>query len=272
MQKKGAPMQGTKIAWTESTFNIAWGCTKVSPGCKHCYADTLSQRYTGSRFWGPGAERRTFGAKHWADPLKWNEIARQRRQRMRVFTSSMCDVFEDHPTIDGERLRLWDLIIGTPWLDWQILTKRAERIADHLPRTWAAGWPNVWLGVSIESPEYLWRMETLKQIPAQVRFLSLEPLLADLGSLDLAGIQWVIVGGESGPGYRAMEHAWGRRVRDACIEQNVSFFFKQSAAARTEMGTALQEEDGSIWEWRQYPGHLSPPVQRYIPPVRHGRA
>jgi len=240
--------QTTSIEWCDHTFNIAWGCMKVSPGCQHCYADTLSNRY-GFDVWGPAAttERRTFGAKHWAEPRRWNAAAEKAGQRRRVFCCSMCDVFEDHPTIDAERAKLWPLIRETPWLDWQLLTKRPERIAANLPDDWGAGYPNVWLGTSVESQEYADdRIGHLIAVPAAVRFLSAEPLLdrvslrwaswaplngrrVDRDHLDgVRGLlHWIIVGGESGPGARPMADAWARELRDQCAEAGIAFFLKQ---------------------------------------------
>lgn len=129
----------TIIAWTEKTFNVAWGCTKISPGCQRCYADTLSQRYeTRTRLWGPDSTRRTFGAKHWAEPLRWNAAAEREGTPHRVFSSSMCDIFEDHPVVIGELPKLMLLMMRTPWLDWQLLTKRPERMAAWF-RDWYSG-------------------------------------------------------------------------------------------------------------------------------------
>ncbi len=238
----------TIIAWTDHTFNIAWGCWKISPGCAHCYADGLSRRY-GHDVWGKGKHRRTFGAKHWAEPLQWNAAAAQAGRRARVFCSSMTDWALDDAVIASERAKLWDLIRRTPHLDWQLLTKRADRIIDCLPSDWGDGYPNVWLGVSCENREHgLPRADILREIPAVVRFLSVEPLLEDLGAIDLQGIDWVIVGGESGPKYRPMDHAWARSLRDQCDGAGVPYFFKQSAAWRTEIGVEL---DGEIR--RDYP-------------------
>lgn len=214
----------TGIGWTDHTFNIAWGCMKVSPGCKNCYAETFSKR-TGHDIWGPAetTSRRTFGQKHWSEPLAWNRAAEKAGVRAKVFTSSMADVFEDHPTIDAEREKLWPLIRATPWLDWQVLTKRPERILGHLPSDWGYGYENVWLGTSVESQEYVGRLAELLRIPARIHFASLEPLLGPLelaSTLAKAGFQpdaltgtttnragfleWAIIGGESGPGYREM--------------------------------------------------------------------
>lgn len=237
----------TIIAWTDHTFNVAWGCTKVSPGCKNCYADTLSGRY-GFDVWGPGKPRRLFGPKHWAEPLKWNREAEQEGRRHRVFCSSMCDNFEDHPQIIAELPKLWAMIRQTPRLDWQLLTKRSERISQSLPTDWGDGYPNVWLGVSIESNEYTYRADDLRKIPARIRFVSYEPALGPLDALNLENIQWVIYGGESGPGWRQHDLAWPRDMRRRCEAAGVAFFYKQSAAPRTEMGTTL---DGEIV--RNYP-------------------
>jgi protein gp37 len=250
----------TIIGWTTHTWNLAWGCEKISPGCLHCYADTLSSRY-GHDVWGKGKARRTFGAKHWDEPLKWNREAKAEGVRRRVFCSSMTDWCLDDPTIDRERAKLWGLIDRTPMLDWQLLTKRADRIASCLPSDWGECYPNVWLGVSVEDKKHgLPRIDHLRENKAWVRFLSVEPLIEDLGDLDLWGIDWVIIGGESGSGHRPMDHGWARAIRDQCVAQGVALFFKQSAAHRTEIGTALVEPDGSSNWWKQYPGDLSDPV------------
>jgi protein gp37 len=249
----------TIIAWTEHSFNIAWGCVKVSPGCQHCYAEAGSTRY-GHSVWGPKNPRRTFSEAHWKEPLKWNRQAEKEARRHRVFCSSMCDNFEDHPTIDAEREKLWPLIRATPWLQWQLLTKRIERVAARLPPDWGHGYHNVWMGASVENQKYAdLRIPILLQIPAVVHFISYEPAL---GPVDLdaylrtleydmqifKGLDWVICGGESGAGYRPMDPQWARDVRDQCKAAGVSFFFKQSSAPRTEMGIEL---DGKIV--REYP-------------------
>jgi len=229
----------TAISWTDHTFNIAWGCEKISPGCTNCYADAFSAR-TGFDVWGPDKPRRTFGLKYWAEPLKWNKAAAKEGRRHRVFCSSMTDWALDDPTIDNERVKMWDLIRHTPDLDWQLLTKRADRIRYCLPCDWCFGYPNVWLGVSVENRKHgLPRVDELRHIPAAVRFLSCEPLLEDLGAIDLTGIHWVIVGGESGPCYRDMQSDWAARIRDRCLDAGVPFFFKQSAGLRPGTGTYL---------------------------------
>lgn len=245
----------TGIEWCDHTFNIAWGCMKVSPGCAHCYAETLSSRF-GHDVWGPAAQttRRTFGAKHWAEPLAWNEAARASGTRARVFCSSMCDVFEDHPIIDAERAKLWPLIRATPHLDWLLLTKRPERIHDALPADWCDdgyGYPNVWIGTSIESQEYANRVWPLVDLVARVKFLSFEPLLGPvilptrLGESPWWGINWAIVGGESGPGARPMELDWARRLRDDCASHGVAFFLKQLGGFPDKRGHDAAVLDGA---------------------------
>jgi protein gp37 len=229
----------TAISWTDATFNIAWGCEKISQGCTHCYADAFSHR-VGLDVWGPGKDRRTFGEKHWAEPLAWDRKAAKEGRRQRVFCSSMTDWALDDPAITAERAKLWTLIRKTPHLDWQLLTKRADRIAGCLPSDWGPGYPGVWLGVSVEDRKYgLPRIDHLREIPASVRFLSVEPLLEDLGTIDLTGIDQVIVGGESGPGFRPMDHAWARSIRDQCQATGVAFFFKQSSGIRPGTGIEL---------------------------------
>ena len=232
----------TGIAWTDHTFNIAWGCHKVSPGCDHCYAETFSKR-TGHAIWGPPKDtaRRTFGAKHWAEPLRWNAAAAKAGVRRRVFCSSMCDVFEAHPTIDAERAKLWPLIRATPHLDWQLLTKRPERIARCLPEDWCDdgyGYPNVWLGTSIESQDYVKRAWVLADVVARVRFISFEPLLTAiemptrLGESVWSVIDWAIIGGESGPGHREMPLFGATDLIHTLRNERVAVFVKQDSGPR----------------------------------------
>lgn len=242
-------MEGSIIAWTENTFNPWMGCVKISPGCKNCYAETLTKNRMGLSLWGPRNRRQVTSDANWKKPIAWNRTAQARGVPMRVFCASLCDVFEDHPTAESSRPRLWTLIRSTPWIHWQILTKRADRIRNNLPADWGAdGYANVWLGVSIENADYSWRADHLRDIPAIVRFISYEPALGPLDDLDLTGIDWMIFGGESGPGHRPMDLAWPRAMRRKCEEHGTAFFFKQSAAYRTEMGITL---DGEVV--RNYP-------------------
>jgi protein gp37 len=224
------------------------GCEKVSAGCAHCYAETLTRNRMGLHLWGPGGRRQVTSDGNWRKPVAWNRDAEEAGEPARVFCASLCDVFEDHPTAEATRPRLWNLIRQTPWLHWQLLSKRPQRIAECLPRDWADGWPNVWLGTSIEDMRVADRADWLREIPAVVRFVSYEPALGPLNALDLDGIDWVIQGGESGPGYRMMDLDWARGMRDRCRAAGVAYFFKQSAAWRTELGIEL---DGEIV--REYP-------------------
>lgn len=218
--------RNSAIEWTTHTFNPWWGCTKVSPGCKNCYAERLSTRY-GHDVWGAGATRRTFAEDHWKEPLKWEKEAAKSSVRARVFCASMADVFDKDAPV-RQRKRLWKLITATPHLDWLLLTKRPERIIQSIPATWLVKPPaNVWYGTSVESKEFVTRVRELRKVPAAVRFLSVEPLLGPIPRLPLVGIQWVILGGESGGGARAMDAAWARQIRDRCNKRKVPFFFKQ---------------------------------------------
>jgi len=219
----------TGISWTDHTFNIVWGCDKVSPACDFCYAEVFAHRL-GLDVWGPGKPRRTFGVKHWNEPLRWNRMAQKDGKRHKVFCSSMCDIFEKHPTVITELAKLWPLIRATPWLDWQLLTKRAHRIKSNLPPDWGQGYDNVWLGTTIESNDYRHRADHLKSCPAKVRFISYEPALGPLDLLDLNGLHWIIYGGESGPHRRPDDSAWARSMRDRCKAEGVAFYYKQSSA------------------------------------------
>lgn len=228
----------TGIAWTDHTFNPWWGCTRVSAGCQHCYAETLAARY-GTK-WGVNAERRFFGENHWREPETWNRAAERAGVRRRVFSGSMCDVFEDRPDLGAARDRLFRLIAGTPMLDWQLLTKRPENIDGMIPEWMRRDWPtNLWLGTSVESDAQIQRALELVSLPGAVHFISAEPLI---GPLDLQpwliaeeeacgaegfGNRWVIVGGESGTGARGMALDWARRIVRDCREFGVPVFVKQ---------------------------------------------
>jgi protein gp37 len=216
----------TGIQWTTHTFNVAWGCVEASPGCDHCYARVLAKRL-GFKVWGLGADRRLMTDSYWAQPLKWDRTARRAGRRDRVFCSSMTDVFLNDSIINRERERLWPLIEATPDLDWQILTKHPERFKATLPAQLP---PNVWLGVSVESNEYVWRVEALRYAPVAVHFVSAEPLLGPVDAMGLDGIEWVIAGGESGARCRPMQLTWARDLRNRCRAAGVAFFFKQVGA------------------------------------------
>jgi protein gp37 len=260
--------KNSRIEWTDHTFNPWWGCVKVSPACKHCYAEAWAKR-VGAKVWGGRAPRRFFSEKHWAEPLRWNEEAKAAGQRHRVFCASMADVFEDRRELDPWRLKLGALIMKTPSLDWLLLTKRPDRASDLAP--WGSAWPsNVWLGATVENQTWAARrLPELIAVPAKVRFLSCEPLLSrlDLSAWLSPHIHWVIAGGESGPKARPSDPAWFRELRDQCIIAGVPFHFKQwgnwapadrpSKAARVIGGTPLvrvtkkaagRHLDGKTWD------------------------
>jgi protein gp37 len=221
----------TTIGWCDHTFNLAWGCWKISPGCENCFADAWDARFGGDH-WGRNKPRKTMGEKYWSEPLKWNRDAEKEGRRHRVFCSSMTDVFLDDETIKDELLKLWPLIRETPWLTWLLLTKRPERAMESLPSDWGSGYPNAWIGVSCENQEYAdKRIPILTEIPAVIRFVSYEPAL---GPIDFTKHfqnknrpDWVIVGGESGQGARPFDMEWARSTVQQCRAFGVSPFVKQ---------------------------------------------
>lgn len=253
--------QNSKIEWCDHTFNPWMGCTRVSPGCQHCYAETLMDHRYKKVKWGPQGQRVLTAKAYWKQPLKWNmtwfvecEVcdlrqvfnqfgrcpgcehpmeATMKPVRQRVFCGSLCDVFEERAEIRDWRSDLFELIEQTPNLDWLLLTKRPENVKRSLP-------DNVWIGTSVENQAMAdKRIPVLVQIPAKVHFLSVEPMLEKI-DLDLRGtnygrdhatwsedVSWVICGGESGPDARPMNPEWVQSLRDQCKEADVPFFFKQ---------------------------------------------
>jgi len=227
----------SNIEWTDATWNPVRGCTKISPGCKHCYAETFAERFRGVpghpfeqgfdlRLVEPALEL----------PLRW-------RSPRRIFVNSMSDLFHDDVPEAFIR-RVFDVMRRASQHEFQVLTKRSERLAEiaaslDLP-------DNVWTGVSVENEKYTCRIDDLRRVPAHVRFLSVEPLLGPIAELDLSGIHWVIVGGESGRRARPMAAAWVRPIRDQCIREHVPFFFKQWGGVRKHVtGRVL---DGCTWD------------------------
>lgn len=215
----------SKIEWCDHTFNPWFGCTKVSEGCKHCYAEQLMDKRWNKVQWGPQGKRAKTSNANWTEPLRWNKQAGQLGIRYRVFCASLADVFDDHPSVQSTwRRDLFFMMAGTPNLDWLVLTKRPENFHGQVP--WSRLPMNIWVGTSVENQEQAEkRIPRLLDIPAKVRFLSMEPLLGDVKLNN--GIDWVIVGGESGPHARQMHPDWARSVRDECQAAGVKFFFKQ---------------------------------------------
>lgn len=235
-------MTRSSIEWTTETWNPVTGCTKVSPGCDHCYAETFAERWRGvpGHPYANGFDL-TLRPERLEQPLRW---ARPRT----VFVNSMSDLFHievPEPFIAS----VFDVMARANWHQFQVLTKRAERL-ERLSRRIAIP-PNVWLGVSVETPAYYSRIRHLSRIPAAVRFLSCEPLLAPLPSLPLVGIDWVIVGGESGPAARPMQPVWARDIRDQCLQSGVAFFFKQWGGVRKKRAGRVL--DGVTWDQMPVP-------------------
>lgn len=215
--------QQSTIEWTDATWNPVRGCTKISPGCKHCYAETFAERFRGVKGhpYEQGFDLRLI-PKKLHEPLKW------KRSRM-IFVNSMSDLF--HPGVPDEYIaQVAKIMVDAPWHTFQVLTKRSERLRDLLKGglRFAADAQNIWWGVSVENRKHgLPRIAHLQSAPARMRFLSVEPLLEDLGQLNLGGIHWVIVGGESGAGARPIKPEWVRALRDQAERHKVRFFFKQ---------------------------------------------
>ncbi len=253
-------MSNTTIQWCQRTlpdgsripgytFNPWWGCLKVSEECQHCYALDIAHHY-GHDVWGPAetTPRRFFGERHWLEPLTWNRQATKHGHRRNVFCASMADVFEEHPALEQERQRLWELIGQTPMLNWLLLTKRPQNILTMSP--WGQQtWPdNIWIGTSVglqsRAEE---RIPYLLQVPAIVRFLSCEPLI---GPVDLSPwinrLQWVITGGESGVKARPLDLNWARSLRDQCLAAQIPFFFKQIGGRYHNSGGNLLDQQ--VWE------------------------
>ena len=238
----------SNIEWTEQTWNPVTGCTKISPGCKHCYAETMAGRLKAMK--APGYERGfalTLQPERLAQPL-------ERRKPTVWFVNSMSDLFHERVP-DAYIDRVFETISRTPQHTYQILTKRGSRLPGYFASREVPG--NVWLGVSVENRKYgKPRIDQLRSVAARTRFLSIEPLLEDLGELDLTGIHWVIVGGESGTKARLMRPEWARSVQRQCEKSGVAYFFKQwgtwgaDGQKRTKHANGRQL-DGKIWN--QYP-------------------
>lgn len=298
--------ENTKIEWTHHTFNPVRGCKKVSDGCKNCYAEKMSKRNPETLgVWGDDGVRAIAAESYWKQPVKWNRDAEKDGERRRVFCASLADVFEDRPEWIEPRARLFDLIRQTPNLDWLLLTKRPDNIIHsiyqlpldfwpeetrEMARNWLYGLPpkNVWLGTSVENQEQAdKRIPELLKIPAQMRFLSCEPLLGpvDLGyslmlhdspkwdgscPMHFAGIcpeglrcnppiHWVITGGESGPNARPMDVGWLNSIRDQCLTAGVPVFIKQMGSEYAHCKSFTDPKGGDWTEWaaehriRQFP-------------------
>jgi protein gp37 len=216
----------SSIEWTEMTWNPVTGCTKVSEGCRHCYAERMAKRLQamGNRRYIQG-----FAVTLHDDLV---DLPKRLRQPRRIFVNSMSDLF--HEDVPEEFIRrVFETMVACPQHTFQVLTKRSQRLREIAPRL---PWPShVWMGVSVENERVLHRIDDLRQVPAAVRFLSCEPLLGPLNNLDLSGISWVIVGGESGPGARPMSVEWVESILEQCRRAQVAFFFKQWGGVRKDL-------------------------------------
>ena len=230
-------MAASKIEWTDATWNPVTGCDKVSPGCKFCYAERLSKRLKAA---GMAKYRNGFAVTLHPDTL---EIPLRWRKPRSIFVNSMSDLFHDEVPDDfiGS---VFDVMARADWHRYQVLTKRPERVASlNSTLLWAA---QIWQGVSVENQDYAHRIDLLRDTAAAVKFLSLEPLLGPLPNLNLEGIDWVIVGGESGPGARPMHPNWARDIRNQCLDAGVPFHFKQWGGVFKKRNG--RELDGRTWD------------------------
>lgn len=239
----------TAIEWTDATWNPVTGCTKISAGCDHCYAQRFSERFRGT----PGHPFEmgfdlTLRPERLDQPLHW-------RTHRRIFVNSMSDLF--HKEVPNEFItRVCETMERADWHTFQVLTKRSSRMRNFLSKRYLhrRGPRHMWFGVSVEDGNKKSRVRHLQETPSGVRFLSIEPLIGPMGELDLVGIDWVIVGGESGPGARHMNPEWVRQIRDQCLDNKVAFFFKQWGGIRPKAGG--RELDGR--EWNEFPNSQSP--------------
>lgn len=230
-------MSSSKIEWTDSTWNPLTGCNKVSPGCKYCYAERMAARL---KAMGNPNYRNGFQLtlhEHALNlPLTW-------KTPQFIFVNSMSDLFHEDVPLEFI-LRVFDVMRQASWHAFQVLTKRSHRLAELSPQI---QWPdNVWMGVSVENANYTFRIDHLRQTQAKIKFLSLEPLLGPIPNLNLSGINWVIVGGESGPSARPMDEEWVIDIKDQCLEHEVPFFFKQWGGKNKKKTGRLLE--GRTWD------------------------
>jgi len=231
------------IEWTDATWNPVTGCTKVSPGCKHCYAERLAKRLEAM-----GQANYRNGFKLTLQP-QMLELPLQWKSPKRIFVNSMSDLFHEDVPVDYIK-KVFEIMGRAHWHQYQVLTKRSEHVLRlNKELDWA---PQIWMGVSVESEKYSYRIDDLRKTAAHVKFLSLEPLLGPLGKLNLRGIDWAIVGGESGPGARPLESAWVTEIRDQCLKADVPFFFKQwGGVQKKKTGRTLEGRT-----WNQMPLEL----------------
>lgn len=242
----------TTISWADETWNPTTGCSRKSAGCQNCYAEVLSLR----QGWSSAPWTAQNAALNFKTHPERLRKPGSLKKPSHIFVNSMSDLF--HELMPAEFLRaIWQVMLEVPRHTYMILTKRPERLI-----WWEGPWaPQIWQGTSIEDRRNLWRLNALRDCGAALKFVSFEPLLEDLGQVDLEGIDWIIIGGESGAGWRPMDHAWARSLRDQARARRIPVWFKQSAAYQNEQGKALQEQDGSGMRWEQRPSGLAAPAR-----------
>lgn len=249
MYKKGEKMNRTNISWTEYSWNPIRGCSKISEGCRYCYAEDIALRFhlTPERWSKKFANMNIqFIHKELDEPAKIKKPSY-------IFTCSMSDVFHEFVPFDYID-KIFQVMAESDHHTFQILTKRPKRAIEY-----KEGWlENIWLGTSVENQKELHRIDSLRETNAQLKFLSIEPLLEPLGdNIDLTDIDWVIVGGESGQNFRPMKHSWARQIRDQCVEKQIPFFFKQSAGRYSNYKPELEEINDIPKKWEQMPKRLN---------------
>jgi protein gp37 len=253
-------MQATSISWCDTSWNPTFGCSRVSRGCERCYAEALALQRGWSQY--------PWTAAHAKDTVRLRPTRLREPYTLktpaRIFVNSMSDLF--HAQIPDQFIaRVFTVMADTPQHTYMVLTKRPERAA-----AWPGPWtPNIWMGVSVEDRKTVARLDVLRPCQAALRWISCEPLLEDLGAIDLDGYRWVIVGGESGTGYRPMQASWARSIRDQCAARNIPYFYKQGSGVRPGTAPYLEEVDGSRWEYHAWPDDRRAPVQVW--PARRPR-
>ncbi len=241
--------QVSEIEWTDATWNPVTGCTKIGPGCANCYAERFAERWRGIE--GHPYEQ-GFDLRLW--PSRLGQPATWKKPRM-IFVNSMSDLF--HKKVDREHIdKIFDAMEAADWHVYQVLTKRSSLMRNYIRRRYGRAHvpTHIWLGVSVEDMAHKGRIEHLRQINSEARFISFEPLLGPIGKVDLSGIAWTIVGGESGPRARPMAPSWATELRDSCEAAGVAFFFKQWGGARPKSGGRLLEGE----EWNGFPWRIVP--------------
>jgi protein gp37 len=241
--------QATEIEWTDATWNPVTGCTKIGPGCDNCYAERFAERWRGIK---DHPYEQGFNLRLWPERLK--QPALWKKPRM-IFVNSMSDLF--HKDIDRSYIdRVFDVMENVNWHVYQVLTKRSSLMRKYVSQRYHGGKVpnNIWLGVSVEDAVHKSRIQHLRDVNSEARFISFEPLLGPIGDVDLTGIAWAIVGGESGPRARPMKPEWATALRDACHDYKVAFFFKQWGGARPKSGGRLLEGK----EWNGFPWQVVP--------------